>query len=82
VIEPALYQRPIITGPDMRDFEDETALLKTYQGIIQCQSYDQLDTVIQELIDHPKQRLALGEGATKAVQSQAAILKTYLEHIQ
>jgi 3-deoxy-D-manno-octulosonic-acid transferase len=82
VIEPAIYQRPIITGPDMRDFEDETALLKTYQGITQCQDYGQLESVIAELIDNPKQRLILGEGANKAVQSQTAILKIYLEHIQ
>ena len=65
VIEPAAYQRPIITGPDMHDFEEEMALLKQYQGIVQCQDYAQLESAIKTLIDNANQRQELGQSAKK-----------------
>ncbi|MGM0541884.1 MAG: 3-deoxy-D-manno-octulosonic acid transferase [Pseudomonadota bacterium] len=79
VLEPALYQKAIITGPDMSDFEEETALLLKHQGLLQCDNFSDLNTTIQTIIDDKKQRLTLGKNALRAAQSQKGVLENYLK---
>lgn len=79
VLEPALYQKAIITGPDMSDFEEETALLLKHHGLIQCADLSALNNTILALIDDEKQRLQLGQQALVAAQSQKGILENYLK---
>lgn len=79
VLEPAAYQTAIITGPDMSDFEEETELLLSNQGIIQCHNYQELTQQLTHIIDDASQRKQLGQNALKAVQSQTNILQNYLD---
>ncbi len=79
VLEPARYQQAILTGPDMSDFEDETALLLKYQGLLQCDNLGTLDTTMLALIDDENLRLQLGQQALLAIQSQKGILENYLK---
>jgi 3-deoxy-D-manno-octulosonic-acid transferase len=79
LLEPARYQKAIITGPDMSDFEDETALLLQHNGLLQCADFLDLNTAILALIDEEKQRLQLGQQALIAIQSQKGILENYLK---
>jgi len=79
VLEPARYQKAIVTGPDMSDFEDETTLLLKHQGLLQCADFLELNTTILALIDDEKQRLQLGQQALIAIQSQKGILQNYLK---
>ncbi|GKT11544.1 MAG: 3-deoxy-D-manno-octulosonic-acid transferase [Thiomicrorhabdus sp.] len=78
-LEPAAYQRAIITGPDVSDFETETALLLQSSGIIQCQSYEALSQNILQLINDSELRATLGKNALVAIQSQADTLQNYLD---
>ena len=79
VLEPAGYQKAIITGPDMSDFTDETTLLLKHQGLLQCASIIDLNSTILSLVDDEKQRLMLGQNALSAAQSQKGILESYLK---
>ena len=79
VLEPARYQKAIVTGPDMSDFEDETALLLKHKGLLQCDDFLDLNTTIVALIDDKAQRVQLGHQALIAAQSQTGILESYLK---
>lgn len=78
ILEPAAYGSAIITGPDMRDFEEETALLLEHKGLIQCQGYADLKPALQNLLAHPEKANKLGSHALKALQAQQDILNRYL----
>ena len=81
VLEPAAYQKAILTGPDMSDFEAETALLLAQQGIIQCRDYNDLTQKLLALIEQPEKAQTLGDNAWNAVQSQKSILQNYLNRL-
>ncbi|WP_373018404.1 3-deoxy-D-manno-octulosonic acid transferase [Thiomicrorhabdus sp.] len=78
ILEPAAFAKPIMTGPDMSDFEDELALLKSHQGIIQCHSYSDLKESLETLLNHPQAAENLGKGAKKALEVQQDTLEKYL----
>lgn len=79
ILEPAAFKRAILTGPDMRDFEDELAMLQTRNGILCCQDYAELESAIVELFNHPKKRADMGLRAYQALQSQKDTLQNYLK---
>jgi 3-deoxy-D-manno-octulosonic-acid transferase len=82
VLEPALYGRAIVTGPDMTDFETETAQLKAHGGLIQCQNYQELTQQLKRLLsddDAPALREKIGQGARNALNSQKNNLQRYLD---
>ncbi|MDG6774303.1 3-deoxy-D-manno-octulosonic acid transferase [Thiomicrorhabdus sp. ZW0627] len=79
ILEPAAFAKPIITGPDMSDFEDELALLKEHQGIVQTQDYNELKATLQTLMNDPEKAQNLGMGAKQALDLQQDTLQKYLE---
>ncbi len=81
ILEPAAYQKPIITGHDIHDFSEEFQLLERYQGILQCPNYQALEKILPPLLDNQEQRHTLGRNALRALQSQQHILKNYLAHL-
>jgi len=81
ILEPAAYSKAIITGFDMSDFEEETALLLSHNALLQCQNYSDLDKHLQDLLANKNQRQKLGENAQKAVRIQSNILQTYLDKL-
>ncbi|MBN2865263.1 MAG: 3-deoxy-D-manno-octulosonic acid transferase [Thiotrichales bacterium] len=81
-IEPARYKKPIITGPDIRNFQDEFQLLKSYEGIIQCHNLTQLNQQIQRLLENPNEAETLGKQAYQAIQTQQDTLCRYLSALQ
>lgn len=78
ILEPAAFKRPIITGADTSDFEEEVALLKAHNGIIQNETYQQLSHDLMELLENPNQALQLGENAYQALEKQKHTLQNYL----
>ncbi|WP_024852099.1 3-deoxy-D-manno-octulosonic acid transferase [Hydrogenovibrio kuenenii] len=78
VLEPAACGATILTGPDMSDFEEETQLLKSHQGLIQCSDYDSLFQELNSLIDAPGLLNKMGENAKQALQNKMHILEDYL----
>ena len=78
ILEPAAFKKAIITGPDSSDFEDEMALLKASNGIIQNQDYSQLQQALIQLLSNPEQAKQLGENAYQVLQKQKNTLQRYL----
>lgn len=78
VLEPAACKAAIFTGPDMSDFEEETALLKAHQGLIQCSNYDALFQEMEPLLDSPERLDQMGNNAKQALQAKANVLEEYL----
>ncbi len=81
ILEPAIYQKAIITGADMSDFTEEMALLQSHSGIIQCQNIQALSNILPSLLNDQKQRQILGKNAFLAIQTQQKILQDYLDHL-
>ena len=78
-LEAAAKAKPILTGPDMSDFEKETEQFKQAQGLIQVSDYPNLIKELKTLLQHPEQAETLGKNALKAAQqTQQQILKAYL----
>lgn len=78
ILEPAAFKKPIISGMDCRDFEDEMQLLKKVHGIIQVADYSALKATLTQLLDEPQQSQLMGKNAYQALQSQKDTLKNYL----
>ncbi|VAW48935.1 3-deoxy-D-manno-octulosonic acid transferase [hydrothermal vent metagenome] len=81
ILEPATYQKAIITGSNMSDFIEEMALLQNHSGIIQCQNVQALSKILPPLLNDQKQRQILGKNAFKAIQTQQSILQDYLNQL-
>lgn len=79
VLEPAAVKAPIITGPDMSDFESETALLLQQKALIQLNHLKELEKILPSLLDNETQRQAMGNAAYQVITSQSHILKDYLK---
>ncbi|MDX1795411.1 MAG: glycosyltransferase N-terminal domain-containing protein [Hydrogenovibrio sp.] len=77
VLEPASQKAAILTGPDMSDFEEETELLKTANGLVQVDTYDELFKRLEALLDDETQRKTMGDAAYRLVCSQHHILDDY-----
>jgi 3-deoxy-D-manno-octulosonic-acid transferase len=79
LLEPALAHCPIITGPDMSDFNSETALLVEVEGAIQVKTYDQAIEQTLKLLTHPSMTKTLVNNAAKALESQQNCSDQYLQ---
>ncbi|NPA72424.1 MAG: 3-deoxy-D-manno-octulosonic acid transferase [Gammaproteobacteria bacterium] len=79
VLEPAAYQKAIITGPDMSDFEEETQLLLSQQGIVQCNDLSELNEQMLALITDKMKCKTLGQQAYQTVEAQKGVLARYLK---
>ncbi|BBN60660.1 3-deoxy-D-manno-octulosonic acid transferase [Hydrogenovibrio marinus] len=79
VLEPAACGVPILTGPDMSDFEAESELLRKHNALLQCPDYDALFSEINRIIDADNERKKMGDAAKQALQDQTHVLEDYLQ---
>lgn len=79
VLEPAAVKAPIITGPDMSDFEAETKLLLKQNALIQVNHIEEMEKILPSLLNDEIQRQVMGEAAYQVITSQSHILKDYLK---
>jgi 3-deoxy-D-manno-octulosonic-acid transferase len=77
-LEPALFKKPIIVGPNMSNFTEVFEQLLTEQGIIQLTGDNlpsDLASVVLKLVEDNEQRLALGENAYRVVMKNQGASK-------
>lgn len=79
VLEPAAVKAPIITGPDMSDFEAETELLLEQNALTQLNQFEELEKVLPSLLDNDTKRQKMGNAAYQVITSQSHILKDYVK---
>ncbi len=73
-LEATALGRPVITGPDMGDFEAETALFLQQQALLQAETPEEALDALSTWVHHPEQGEALGQRAQ-------ALLRAEAEHI-
>ena len=77
VIEPAIYSKAIVVGPNMENFSVVMEDFLSENALVQAPDAAGLKNAIEELIANPAQRIAMGERAGRVVQAKAgAVAKT------
>lgn len=73
LVEPALFQRPIVTGPHLHNFQDIAESLSQAGGMAIVRSPEELEERIQRLIESPTLRQEVGRRAQGVIaQNQGA----------
>jgi len=76
-LEPAIFGRPIVFGPDMRDFRQIAAWLLHADGARQVCDQKELTTVLSQLLNDAQQAASMGERARQVVLlHQGAVTRT------
>ena len=84
IIEPAILGKPIITGPEMRNFKQAFTALLDGKGILRLEKDSQLTDAVVGLCEDADRRGELGVNAAKAIAVHAGALQktiTILEEI-
>ena len=81
ILEPARLGKPIIFGPHMTNFAEETQLLLQAGGAKQIETGQALGEVLVEWLKHPQSAAVFGEKAAQLMSTQNSILEDYLQAI-
>lgn len=85
IMEPASYNRAIITGPQMKNFAEELALMLDNEAIIQitsvAQPYGQLKQQLVRLLDDQQARQELESNTAKISHDAEKVLSDYTDII-
>ncbi|MBT8135052.1 MAG: 3-deoxy-D-manno-octulosonic acid transferase [Gammaproteobacteria bacterium] len=81
ILEPASYNRAIITGPFMENFREELVLMLDKNAIIQVTSYDELQQQMMALLDDDDRLQALQENTALLSHDVEQVLADYSELI-
>lgn len=80
-LEAAAWSKPILYGPDMRDFAPISKLLLEAHGACQVADGDEMLSAIRDLLSDPASAEAMGRRALKVFQSQQGAVDRTLELI-
>lgn len=75
IIEPALYGKPVIVGPNMSNFPVVMDDFIRADAILQVPDSKALGEAVEELLKSPESRQRLGENAAGLVQEKAGALE-------
>ena len=70
LIEPALYGKPIVVGPNMENFADVVADFRAADALLQVADGAGLAEAVRALCASPERRLALGRRAAEVVEQR------------
>jgi 3-deoxy-D-manno-octulosonic-acid transferase len=75
LLEPAIYGVPVIFGPYIDHFKEETKILIESGGGIQVKNEEELILKLSRLIEDKESRLKLGENAKTAIGKETGVSK-------
>ena len=76
MIEPAAWEKPIISGPFVRNFDEVAKLLHEAGALTFCETADDLASQVMQLCEDKETRKKLGRAAAHVVQmNQGALIK-------
>lgn len=81
ILEPASFEKAVIVGPYMSDFEEEVALLVSKKALVQCDSAIELGVILDSLLDNSLKAKQYGQNALDAVKSQSEVLNRYSDFL-
>jgi len=81
ILEPASFNRAIITGPHMENFKQELTLMLDKEAIIQAASINELEEPLNRLLDDDGYREALQASTVMLSHNVEKTLETYADLI-
>ncbi len=81
VIEPAIYEKPIVVGPNMENFPAIMEDFLAADALKQVQNAAELRAAITSLLDDPDARQALGARAIRLVEEKAGAMDITLQRV-
>lgn len=82
ILEAARYGCPVVTGPHMRNFMDETRRLLAAGALLQIADSDALEPTMVSLNADPQRRAELRSALLGTMASEADVLPRYLAQLQ
>ncbi len=82
ILEPARLGKPILFGPHMENFRQESELLLKEGAALQLRDARELGVVLQRLLDDEAALAHLGDNARRLMDRQEMVLARYLEAIE
>jgi len=81
IIEPALYGKPIVVGPNMENFVAIMADFTSKKAIIQIKDLQGLRRAVDDLLCAPEKRQHIGNAARSVVEEKAGSLGLFLDRL-
>jgi 3-deoxy-D-manno-octulosonic-acid transferase len=81
ILEPARLGKPIVFGPHMSNFSEETHLLLYAGGAKQIQTPQELSDVLSDWLARPGAAAEFGQNAAQLLSQQDSVLDDYLQAI-
>lgn len=78
-IEPALFGKPIVVGPNMENFPSVMDDFLSAKALRQVADFQTLEKTIAELLADSKVRKQLGEAARKVVESRRGVIEKMVD---
>ena len=82
ILEPAVYGKPIVVGPNMENFPVVMADFRAVDAVIQVQDKVGLKNALRALVDNEDKRVAVGKRAEKLVEERRGALKASAELLE
>ena len=70
ILEPALFGKPVVTGPHMENFRSIAEDFRAGRAVIEIAGADDLAPAVARLLDSPGEARAIGERARECAESQ------------
>lgn len=81
-LEPAAFGKPVLFGPDMRDFIDISKLLITKQAALKVADARSLEAAVTRLLSDPGKAAAMGRAAREAFDAHAGAVHRIIAIIE
>lgn len=81
LIEPALLDKPIVTGSTLRNFRFILNVLKDADGVVTVDDDSQLTGTLQKLLSDDSLRLGIGKRGGDAIRQHAGATETTIHHL-
>jgi 3-deoxy-D-manno-octulosonic-acid transferase len=82
LLEPARAGKPVIAGPFMHNFAQETADLVARNAALQLHSAPELISETEKLLQHPESAAAMGRNARGFMQDKSDVVDRYMRTLQ
>ena len=81
VIEPALFGKPVVVGPNMQNFRQVMDDFRASNAIVQVQDVRELESEVARLLRDKSAAAALGANAARLVKTQSGAMGRTLDRI-
>ena len=81
ILEPGRLGKPIVFGPHMENFSEETQLLLQAEGAKQASDSHALQDTFSDWLANPETAIAYGQRAAQVMAQQNNVLDGYLESV-